>query len=340
MRMHIAVDANNVLTDRRGIGVYVRAVLRRFHGHDALTVTSLVRHPLPILLRAAMAREIGVPRVRIAATVPRDADVVWHPWNGMFVGAGPKNVVTMHDVAPFAFPNADRERRQREQQPFLRSAHSADRLLTDSHFSATEITGRLGVPPDRITVVPLAVEPFFAPGEAGALPGNLRSGRYVLYVGAIEERKNVQTLIAAHRNALSAQGIDLAMVSDGSPIEGAVMLRDVGAETLRDLYREALVVAVPSTYEGFGLPALEAMSCGAPLIVSRAASLPEVCGDAAYYVDEALSPQAWKQALEKVVGDAALRERLRCAGPQRASQFSWDRTAEETLRVLEETARG
>src|SRR5438270_7254812 len=126
VRMHIAVDAHNVLTDRRGIGVYVRAVLRRFYEHDALTVTSLVRHPLPILLRSALAREIDVARPRVASTVPRDADVVWHPWNGMFFDGGRKNVVTMHDVAPFAFPNADIELRQREQRPFLRSAQHAD----------------------------------------------------------------------------------------------------------------------------------------------------------------------------------------------------------------------
>jgi len=162
--MHIAVDAHNVLTDRRGIGVYVGAVLRRFYEHDALTVTSLVRHPLPILVRSALAREIGVAHPRVASKIPRDADVVWHPWNGIFFRGGRKNVVTMHDVAPFAFPNPDAQRREREQQPFLRSAERADRILTDSQFSSGEIRTRLNVEPERIIVVPLAVDPFFRPG--------------------------------------------------------------------------------------------------------------------------------------------------------------------------------
>ncbi|MBV9271398.1 MAG: glycosyltransferase, partial [Candidatus Eremiobacteraeota bacterium] len=185
MRMHIAVDAHNVLTDRRGIGVYVRAILRRFYGHNGLQVTSLVRHPLPILARARVAREIGVSHVHIASKIPRDAEVVWHPWNGMFFSGGRKNVVTMHDVAPFAFPNPDIERREREQAPFIRSSQHADRIVTDSRFSADEITAHLGFPSERIDVVPLAVASFFSAGSGGALPANLRSGRYVLYVGAI-----------------------------------------------------------------------------------------------------------------------------------------------------------
>ena len=100
------------------------------------------------------------------------------------------------------------------------------------------------------------------------------------------------------------------------------------------------MLAYPSSYEGFGLPPLEAMACGAPVVVSRAASLPEVCGDAAYYVDEPQSVDAWKHALNAIATDAAIRERLREQGPIRAAQFSWDRTAEETLRVLEAVAYG
>lgn len=338
--MHIAVDAHNVLTDRRGIGVYVRAVLRRLYERETLTVTSLVRHPLPILVRSAIAREIGAPNVRVASKIPRDADVVWHPWNGMFFEGGRKNVVTMHDVAPFAFPNADAARREREQQPFLRSAQRADRILTDSEFSAGEIVRRLGVPRERIDVVPLASEAFFTPGAPAALPQSLRKGNYLLYVGAIEKRKNVDTLVAAYRATLAPRGIALAIVSDGVAVDGAVMLRDVDAQTLRDLYRGAFMAAVPSTYEGFGLPALEAVACGAPVIASRAASLPEVCGAAAFYVDEPESVEAWQRGLETLAANDALRERLHVDGPRRASHFSWERTTEETLRVLEAAANG
>ena len=108
-------------------------------------------------------------------------------------------------------------------------------------------------------------------------------------------------------------------------------------EACRDLYRGALAFVFPTLYEGFGLPALEALSCGTPAVVSRAASLPEVCGDSAYYVDEPKSAQAWTDALEKVVSSEELRRELSLRGPQQALKFSWDVTTRETLRPLEAT---
>ena len=336
--MHVAVDAHNLLTDRRGIGVYLRAVLREWHDRDACTITALVRHPLPMLLKRRLAEEIGIPSIRVASRVPRDAGVVWHPWNGTFSSGGKRNVATIHDVVPFAYPNSDAARRAHEQEPFVRSAQLADAILTDSAFSAREITAHLNVDPERITVVPLGYDAQFSPGAPGALPQALRADGYVLYVGALEARKNVATLVAAWREALQPHGIALAIVSGGPDVDGATMLRNVAPGRLRDLYRGALAVAVPSVYEGFGLPALEALACGAPLIAARATSLPEVAGDAARYVDEPTSVAAWQDALAQVASDGALRERLRLAGPERARGFSWRRTAAETLRVLERAA--
>ena len=336
--MHVAVDAHNLLTDRRGIGVYLRAVLSRMLRDGGCELTLLVRRSLPILQKRALAAELGSEDFALSSRVPSDADIAWHPWNGTFFRGARRNAVTMHDAAPFAFPAAGERKRRSQQGPFEVSAATADRIIADSHFTKDEIEKYLRVAGERIAVVPLAVDEVFSPGTPQALPPELRDRPYVLYVGAIEERKNVAPLIAAWRSSLAGRGIALAIVSADEVPSDVTALRDVTPAVCRDLYRGALAFAFPTLYEGFGLPALEALSCGTPAVVSRAASLPEVCGDAAYYVDEPKSAQAWSVALEQVVSSDELRRELSLRGPQQARKFSWDVTAHETLRLLSETA--
>ncbi len=335
--MHVAVDAHNLLTDRRGIGVYLRAILRRMLAGGECTVTLLVRHPLPGLKKRALAAELGSEDFAVASRVPRGATVAWHPWNGTFFRGCRRNVVTMHDVAPFVYPATDPEKRRSQQAPFVTSARTADRIIADSHFSKSGIESYLGVEPERVVVVPLAADERFTPGEPGELPPALRDRPYVLYVGTLEERKNVATLIAAWRNALAPQGVALAIVSGDDLPEGVVALRDLSAERFRDVYRGALCLAFPTLYEGFGLPALEAMACGAPAAVSRAASLPEVCGGAALYVDDPRSIAAWEAALLEIASSEELRADLSRRGLEQAAKFSWDATARATLDVLAQT---
>lgn len=336
--MHVAVDAHDLVRDRRGIGRYLRSVLARLLPTPGVRFTLLVREPLPLLHRRAFARALGVPsgNVRMARRVPRDADVVWHPWNGTF-DPGSRNAATVHDVAPFAVPDPDPARRERQQAPFRRTAATADRIIADSAFTRGEVTRLLGVPPERIAVVPLGVDPAFCPGPLDALPEALRGRRYVLHVGAQDRHKNVATLAAAHARAFPAGDVRLVVtrpLADGS----ATVVADASQDVLVALYRGAALVAVPSLYEGFGLPVLEAMACGAPVLAARAASLPEVGGDAIRYVDAPASPTAWARALASAIDDAAGSAALRETALARAATFTWERCAAATLAELRAAA--
>lgn len=357
--VHVAVDAHNLARDDRGIGRYARAVLSRALRDPRFRWTFVVRDVFP--KRAAVARALGAEPggVDVARRVPRDADAVWFPWNGTFLRTDVPAVATVHDAAPFAFPAADPRRRATEQNPFLATASTARRILVQSRFTASEVERWLGVDAARIVVTPLAADAVFAPGAAASardatrpdeLPAELRGRRYVLHVGAHDERKNTATLIAGFERAFE-NGTLSGMRTSGAeapvlaftrrppamPRRGVVLdARD--DRTLAALYRGAALVVMPSTYEGFGLPLLEAMACGAPVLAARAGALPEAGGDAVAYVDEPLDVGAWADALRALLGDDDARAALAERGPQRAAEFSWERCTAQTLAVLHEVA--
>lgn len=338
--VRVAVDAHNLARDDRGIGRYARAVLSRALHDPRFQWTFVVRDLFP--KRGAVARALGADAADVTRRVPRDADVVWFPWNGTFLRTDVPAVATMHDAAPFAFPAADARTRAAEQNPFLATANSARRILVQSRFTAGEVQQRLGVDAERIVVTPLAVDDVFARAALGApdgLPAELRGKRYVLHVGAHDERKNTATLTAAFARAFPAGGVTLAFTRRPPTVPpGAVVVDAPDDATLAALYRGAALVAVPSTYEGFGFPLLEAMACGAPALAARAGALPEVGGDAAAWVDEPHDVDAWADALRALLADDAARADLAARGPAHAATFSWERCTAQTLGVLHEVA--
>jgi len=292
---------------------------------------------------------IGLPRAAIRAAV----DVVHAPaYTAPFWSPAPV-VLTIHDVSYERHPQWYPYRRDWARRAFYRrSAHAASHILTLSRFSATEIAAAYRIPPERMTVTPLGVDDVFVPGDPD-LPGDLPAGitpPYLLHVGDLHERRNlamlVDAVLAARRRFRALPALSLVLVGAdrgagdavcavasraGAP-DAVVRLGPVSEKRLRTLYRGAIALAYPSFYEGFGLPLVEAMACGTPVIASNAASMPEVVGDAGILVDPT-DGEAWTKAIIDVVHDDEKRREMRVAGLRRAAEFTWERTARLTLGV-------
>ena len=208
-----------------------------------------------------------------------------------------------------------------------------------SRFTASEVERWLGVAPDRIVVTPLAVDAIFSAASPAPPPDVLRGKRYVLHVGAHDERKNTATLVAAFARAFPNGETTLAFTRRPPSLPpGGVVVENPDDAGLQALYAHAALVALPSYYEGFGFPMLEAMASGAPVLAARAGSLPEVGGDAAAWVDDPLDARAWAEALRALLADDAQLAALGVRGRARAATFSWERCTAQTLAVLREVA--
>ncbi len=348
MPLRIAVDARVVAEDTRGIGRYARAILRRLIGRADVEFTLLAEFRLRRRHAAAYARALGSDAFSVRTRPPRDCDLIWHPANGTFIASTLPSVVTIHDAVPFRYPDPDPKRRRRAQEPFLCSARTAKRVIAVSAFGRDDVHRFLDVPLDRIAVIHHGVDSEFSPGVAESLPGVLRHRPFLLFVGdpIAEPRKNFALLYDAYRRAWPVEAAPaLAVAGPRAPrLPGVVhagnFADDIalgGENALRACYRGALALALASYHETFGMPMLEAMACGTPVVASRASALPEIAGDAALYAPPDDAP-AWAAALRRVVDDADLRARLRAEGLRRAQLFTWDESARLHLELFRSVA--
>ena len=285
-------------------------------------------------------------------------DVLFLPFPYPIYYKAVRLAVMVHDVIPLlpAF------RRHSLRALFFRQAYSssmrrADLILTNSEYSKADMVARCGVASEKILAIHLGFDPNLYPPALAAAPGagQLRSrlgieAPYILWVGNMEPRKNLLRLVEAF-GQLRARRADLTpqLVLCGGESWGCETLHHLLAQPfyqgkvirtgplpstdLSGLYRGAAGLALPSLYEGFGLPLLEAMACGAPVICANRSSLPEVAGPAALYFDPESVPEI-SAAMERLLTDADLRLQLAAQGKERIKQFSWETCARATLEAL------
>jgi glycosyltransferase involved in cell wall biosynthesis len=262
------------------------------------------------------------------------------------IGSPVRQVTVVHDVLPLRYPLE-----YRRQQPYLRHyvprvLRSSAAVVVSSESTRRDVLDAYRVPAERVHVVVCGFDDRrFSPGPAGAAPG---TEPYALFVGNVMPHKNLHRLVEAFARVRARLPVRLAIRGGGRPIHVAALRHRIdalsvgahvdwqpwaGDDDLLALYRGAQMLVLPSLYEGFGLPALEAMACGIPVVASKVASLPEVVGEAAVFVDpEDVGSIA--EAMARVFADDALAKELRSRGLARARLFSWERTAREVQAIL------
>lgn len=356
--MRILLDYRPALRERTGAGEYVHELARALTATapreerlilfssswrdrmrlDPVPGLQVIDRRIPVRLLNLAWHRLEWPSVEQITGESFDLVQSAHPL--LIPSAGAARVVTIHDLHFLDHPEATRAEIRRD-YPRLAGAHAvrADAVITISEASASAIERRLGVARSRISICP--------PG-APAWPRRDREPEdgCILYLGTIEPRKNVNVLLDAYERLIPTMtdlprlvlagrvrddAADIAARTALPPLAGRVDLPGYVADGARqDLYRRARVFVLPSLDEGFGIPALEALTVGVPVIASNRGALPEVVGDAGLLFDPG-DPAALANHLALVLGSAERRQRMREAGWRQAQQFQWRRSA-ETMR--------
>ena len=326
--MRVAVDTSPLAQTRAGTARYLNGLLRELERRDDVEVRRIASGGpgrAASLVRDALWYPVGLPRRA------QGVDVLHCPTYRGPIRSSVPLVVTVHDLAIFRHPGAfNRWSRLYGPQVIPRVVRAARRVIAVSDFTRRELLDLLGVPEERIRVIPNAVDDTFVP------EGPAADGDYVLTVGTLEPRKNLRR-VAEAANRL---GVELRVV--GARGWGAV---DVGGNGVRwlgwvpddelaRLYRGARCVAYASVYEGFGIPVLEAMACGAAVVTSRGGATEEVADGAAVLVDP-LDAAAIADGIERA---AAERAELSRRGIERAAAFTWPAVADATVAVYREAS--
>jgi glycosyltransferase involved in cell wall biosynthesis len=335
--VQVTIDGRALVGNRTGIGVHTAEIARRLDGA-----------PL-IASHAEIADRSGLERCRFRVdpialgvawqqlVLPRIATdgVLWAPHGTLPLALRIPSVATLHDFSSLTMPLRHRLKTMLSFNLFIgRSLQMATRIAAVSRVVAEEAVRWFGVSRSRIEIVPNGVDDFFTPD------GDEED--YVLFVGTIEPRKGLDDLLAVW-DSLPAPRPRLVLCGDAG--WGNVKLPSAAEVTgyvdrarLRELYRHARAFVYPSRYEGFGIPPLEAMACGAPVIATRTGAIPEYAEGAALLIEPG-DRAALRNVLVRLLRDTDLRRELRGLGPERARMYTWDRSAALMTQLLGEAGR-
>ena len=369
--MRVAIDTRKI--HDFGIGTYIRNLLRQLARIDRDTEYVLLCREADLGVAAQLGpnfRSVREPspnyslreQIHVPWVLRRERPDVYHaPHYVLPIGVRCRSVVTIHDCIHLMFPQylPNRAAYAYAQASMWTASHRSDRILTVSEASKRDILHLFNVRPEKIVVVYNAIDEHFRTEPSEEHVARVRERyqldhKFVLYVGNIKPHKNLVRLIEAF-SQLRRDHDDLKLLIIGDEISKLPALRRavhslklhkhvrflgyLHDDTLSVLYRLASVFVFPSLYEGFGLPPLEAMASGTPVVTSNISSLPEVTGDAAVLVDP-YDVDSIVDGMRRVLDDPALAAELSRRGLIRAREFSWERSVEKTLAVYRDVGRG
>lgn len=341
----IVVNARALCNPPNGVRRYTREVTKRMGNRVRLVSSRKASQGF----RGHFWEQVILP-----STID-STQLLWSPANSGPLGVT-RQVVTIHDLSPLDEPEGFKFPFRILYRALLpRLAERVKKVITDSEFSRKRIIDRLKISAEKVVTIPCGVDKtHYYPRQITQIAGVRESyglpETYLLFIGSLEQRKNLARLFLAwERVGHKLGGIFLVVVGrPGRPFRRLrfehlpnqiAFVSQVGEQDMPSLYSGALALVYPSLYEGFGLPVLEAMACGTPVITSRAGALPEVIGDAGLLVNP-YSVEEITQAILRMTEHPPLREDLASQGLSRTAAFSWDRTASQIETVLEQVSSG
>ncbi len=348
-------------------GLPIPELLRKFPNYKLITVNSLA------LGKKRFFRSV-LPSFRSPRPSRRDIDVFFQYDAALGIPITVPTVTIFHDAIPLLFKGKEPKQYVsglrkyknalagslywKKYQRVLKRYKRSRKLIAISHSSKKDFLKHIGgVATKNIAVIPLGVTGFDSSGKVSSRIKDLSKQPYILYVGGIDLRKNVKGLLETFYS-LKKTNPDLRLITVGKEFELGSQLRDMGWHDILDsnkdfardvikpgyvsqgdlahLYKHAVAFVLTSRYEGFGMPILEAFQAGCPVVAYDNSSIPDVAGDAALLVEDG---QALAPAIQRLIGDPALRENLVARGHKQAKQFTWERAANATVDVLEEATK-